>query len=132
MPDVFEADVYRALREHAGEGEVTLDNGTQLKVQLVPQDLHVGDSPDALLWVTVELRIFHEPIMIRVPVLIEAEKAGTAAAMEDLSKFAGRGNHPIEIPMIVVAASGFHSREERVDLAARVRVRQLPVGIIRG
>ena len=50
-----------------------------------PMDLHVGDSPDAVLWVTVELRVFHQDLRLRMPVLVEADLP-TALAANDVDE----------------------------------------------
>jgi hypothetical protein len=132
MTGVSEWEVFAALRKCAGESSSFLvGEETPVRVKLEPMDLHVGDSPDCVLWVTVELRVFQQDVRLRVPVLVEAEKAGLKAAREDLEKFSSRGNHPLEVPMLVVSEAGYLSQEERVQLATRVRIRQLPVALIR-
>lgn len=133
MTGVFERDVFRALQMYAGETSWASIGAAEapVRVSLEAIDLHVGDSPDCVLWVSIELRVFHQNVRLRVPVLVEAEKAGLEAALEDLHKFAHRRNHPLELPMLVVSEAGYLSKEEHVQVAAEVLIRQLPVGLLR-
>jgi hypothetical protein len=72
--------------------QVTPDNPASqpysLAVELEVHDYHRGDSPDALLHVRLTI---HHPLLpalsLRVPLVIEGEKAGIGAALEDLRKF---------------------------------------------
>lgn len=68
---------------------------------------------------------------ISIPIPIEAEKVGSFAAMEDLKKFVSREKFAIEMPMLVVAESGFGSREEKAAFPVRFLVNQIPVRLLK-
>ena len=61
-------------------------------------------SPDVVAWLDLQLEVLNVPVRMRVPILIEAEKAGLDAAKEDYRKFFKR--EKLEIPMVVVGRSG--------------------------
>ena len=132
MSSVTEREVFAALSSYTGQGAEVRIGNTHARVRLEAQDTHVGDSPDSLLWVTVELRVFEQDVSIRAPILVEAEKTGIRDAMEDLEKFVERGKHRLELPMLVVASAGFSTEERIRSLPVRFSVRQLPVGLLRG
>lgn len=96
-----------------GEGSVTISPRNphseefSVNVELEVHDNHRGDSPDAILWMS--LAIVHPrlpQLKLRIPIPIEGEKAGIGAAMEDLRKFSERGHFRLRMPMLVVGGSG--------------------------
>lgn len=131
MANVTEREVFTALCSYAGQSDRVQIGKAEVTVQLEAQDNHVGDSPDSFLWVTVHVRVFEQDVQIRVPILVEAEKGGIQDAMEDLEKFAARGRHQIDLPMLVVASSGYSTTEKTRDIPVKFSVRQLPVGLLR-
>ena len=131
MAAVTEREVYLALLEYAGLSEPIQVGNTYVTIELEPQDTHVQDSPDALLWVIVRLRVFEQDIHLRVPVPIEAEKTGMDDALKDLKKFIKREHYPLELPMLVVSARGYSTSLESGKLLVNFEVKQLPVGRIR-
>jgi hypothetical protein len=90
-------------------------------------DNHRGDSPDAILRITILLSHPSLPQMkIVVPVPLEGEKAGISAAIADLEKFAGRGNFPIEMPMLVVGGENVACQRRKVKVDTKVEIHQIP------
>ena len=130
MAGVTERQVYDALTNWAGHSELVNIGETELRVTLTPQDTHIGDSPDCILWFDIDLRIFSQDLKIRIPVPIEAEKAGLEAAVEDLDKFCERGHFRPEIPMLVVAEEGFSSQRKTSNILTNFKVKQVPVRLL--
>ena len=130
MAGVTEKEVQAALLKYSGTGKLFKVGKAELEVTLEPKDIHVGDSPDFILWLHVKLRIFAQNLSIKIPLPIEAEKAGIEAAIEDLQKFSERGHYPAEIPMLVIAGEGYYSLEEVRDLKVKFKVRQIPVKLL--
>ena len=100
----------------------------EVKVVAEVHDNHRGDSPDAILWLSLEIIHPQLPILkVRIPVPIEGERAGIGAAMEDLRKFADREHFAIKIPMLVVGGDGNPARSSQmVHLPAKVEITQVP------
>ena len=130
MAGVTEKEVHAALLKCAGKGEAFKIGKVEVQVSLEPQDIHVGDSPDFILWLDVALRIFAQNLEVRIPIPVEAEKAGIEAAVEDLDKFSERGHYPAKIPMLVVAEGGYSSLERLRSLPVQFRIRQIPVRLL--
>jgi len=93
-------------------------------------DRVVGDSPDCILWFNAAVKIFAQELRIRIPIPIEAEKAGLEAAVEDLDKFCKRGHFPAEIPMLVVAEEGYSSLKKTSNMLTDFRIKQIPVRLL--
>lgn len=128
MPGVSEQEVFGALLTAQGESGWLTVGSVPVRVSLEAMDNHFRDSPDAILWLSVELTVFDQSLKVRVPILVEAEKAGLFAAIEDLEKFVERKRFPLELPMLVVADKGYGSHDARVEFPVRVKIQQLPVG----
>ncbi len=127
MPDVDERKVFDALLKYRLEGRIASEH-TSVQIRLCPVDNHVGDSPDFLLWVEVEFELFGQPVKLKVPIPIEAEKGGiSGGALEDLRKFVDRRKHLIEIPMVVVSEAGYDSKEQVEQCTTKFTIRQVPV-----
>lgn len=130
MVGVREEDVYNALLKCAGRGELFKVGKAEIQASLQPQDIHIGDSPDFILWFEVSLRIFAQKLRVKIPIPIEAEGKGIDEALEDLEKFIERGNYPIELPMLVVAARGYNALERPGKLPVRFMVKQIPMRLL--
>ena len=130
MAGVTERQVYDALSQWAGKSEIFKIGKTELRVTLTPQDTHIGDSPDCILWFDADVKIFSQDLRIRIPVPIEAEKAGLEAAVEDLDKFCERGHFPAEIPMLVVAEEGYSSQRKTSNILVNFKIKQVPVRLL--
>lgn len=126
MVRVKEEDVYAALIKYAGKGELFKIGKSEIQVSLRPQDTHIGDSPDFILWLEVSLKVFEQNLRVKVPIPVEAEVGGIDKALEDLDKFVKRGHHPLEIPMLVVATKGFRSSEQHEKLPVHFMIKQIP------
>ena len=130
MAGVTEREVYDALTKCVGKSESFKIGNAELQVTLEPQDTHVGDSPDCILWFDAAVKIFAQELRIRIPIPIEAEKAGLEAAVEDLDKFCKRGHFPAEIPMLVVAEEGYSSLKKTSNMLTDFRIKQIPVRLL--
>lgn len=130
MAGVKEKEVYAALSKYAGTGETVKVGKAEVQVSLQPQDIHVGDSPDFILWLGVRLKVFAQNLNLRVPIPIEAEGVGKNALV-DLKKFVKRGHYSLEIPMVVVTAGGYSSSREGGTLPVQFRIRQIPVRLLK-
>ena len=94
--------------------------------------------PDSLLVIRMTLPVLGELVSIQAPVLIEAEKAGMSAAIEDLEKFCKRSMRGtleggqssfVEIPMLVVREKPEHEqRRESSTLKAFFNIREVGFG----
>src|SRR5437763_571850 len=126
MATISEEAVYAALQRCSGSARLHLGEG-EATASLSVQDNRVRDSPDFVLWLEVELRVFGQKVRVRVPIPIEAEKGGIkGGALEDLKKFAQRQRHRLELPMLVVAGSRHDHAAQTICLATDVAVRQVP------
>ena len=127
MPCVDESKVFNALLSYSLCAKV-VSEGHEIQVRIEPFDNHAGDSPDFILWVEVSLEIFGQPIRVRVPVPVEAEKGGiSGGAMEDLHKFIDRRHHKMQLPMLVIAESGYGEQHVERDVPSEVTILQVPV-----
>jgi hypothetical protein len=127
MPRVDESRVFNALLSYRLSGEM-VSEGHSIHVKIEPDDTHAGDSPDFLLWVEVSLKLFGQFMRVRVPVPIEAEKGGIdGGALDDLRKFIDRRRCKVQLPMLVIAESGYDERLTERDLPADVTIVQIPV-----
>ena len=97
-------------------------------VELEVQDNHRGDSPDVVR--RLQVTISHPnlpPLEVEVPIPIEGEKAGIAAAIENLKELADRGHFPQRLPMLAVGGSGNPAhRVVQVKMPTRVEIAQIP------
>lgn len=130
MVRVEEKDVYNALLKYAGEGEQFKIGKAQVQVSLKPQDTHIGDSPDFILWLVVSLKIFAQNLKVQVPLPIEAEGEGISHALEDLRKFVEREKFPIELPMLVVASKGYGNKDRTAKLPVHFKIKQIPARLL--
>ena len=128
MAEVREKEVYDALLQYQGYGSAMMNNN-EIKISLTPEDVHHIGRPDCILWVEITFRIFDQHLRIKVPMPIEAEKNGISDAMEDLEGFVNKKKYITEIPMIVVAESGFEKLDEpnTRSIPAKFHIRQVPI-----
>lgn len=131
MVRVEEKDVYNALLECAGKGEPFKIGKAEVQVHLNPQDTHIGDSPDFILWLIVSMKIFAQNLKVRIPIPIEAEGRGINYALEDLEKFVKREHFPIELPMLVVASKGYDNKERTAKLPVYFKIKQIPARLLK-
>lgn len=84
-------------------------------------------SPDAVIWVELNLRVLGISVTVRTPILVEAEDAGINAAKEDIRKFFERDE--LEIPMIVIGRMGALSKKATGKATARIKVPIHQIGL---
>jgi len=130
MPSVEEKAVSDALLKYKGTREFDIGNA-HVAFSLNPADIHDVDSPDFIFWVEISMRVFGQDLKLRIPLPFEAEKGGIyGGALEDLRKFVEREHYPIELPMLVVAESGYENTEEKHSIPVRFSVTQVPVRVL--
>jgi len=130
MPEVTEKKVYNALLKYKGSGKIEID-GTEISLSLNPIDIHGIDSPDCLLWIDISLRLFGHDLNLKIPIPVEAEKGGIyGGALKDLKKFVERCKYPIELPMLVIAESGYETIEQKEAFPVRFTISQIPIRLV--
>jgi len=136
MKEKDEIRLSRILSKMQGASEINYPWG-KIRVNIDYINYSAGGKgcPDSLLILNIALPVMGEQVSIKVPILIEAEKAGMSAAMEDLEKFCNRsilgtmeggGSSFIEIPMLVVTErprSG--QKKESAILKASFNIREV-------
>jgi hypothetical protein len=128
--------VFAAMLDGSGRAEIRPDEGERLPytvaLELEVHDNHRGDSPDVILQVLLTIEHPQLPALeIQIHVPIEGEKAGIAAAIEDLRKFIEREHFVQKIPMLVIGGSGNPARRtQRVQIPARVEITQIPYRLV--
>lgn len=126
MPEVREEEVYKALLKSKGKGQIKIGK-TEVHVSLNPVDVHKIGRPDVILWFESVINILGQSLKLRIPIPIEAEKNGIDEAMEDLDAFVGRKQYHIEMPMLVIAESGYAKREELRNVPIKFLINQIPI-----
>jgi hypothetical protein len=103
-----------------------------IDVELEVQDNHRGDSPDVILRVRLSINHPKLPALdLEIPIPIEGEKAGIAAAIEDLRKFTEREHFIQKMPMLVIGGSGNPARRvQQIKMPTRVEVAQIPYRLL--
>ena len=135
---MFESDelkLSRILRKLQGEETAKFPWG-DVKVRIDYINFSAGGKgrPDSILVLELTLPVLGQRVVVKVPILIEAEKSGIEAAMTDLNEFCERskkgvlnGGQPsfLEIPMLVTTPSP-HAPERVVqrDIRGTFSVRE--------
>ena len=111
MKEKDETKLSRILYNLQGESTAKFPWGdAQLEIKYINYSSGGMGCPDSLLIVKISLPILGKNVTIQAPILIEAEKAGMNAALEDLEKFCNRSSIGaleggassfLEIPMLV-------------------------------
>jgi hypothetical protein len=130
MPEVRERDVCNALLRYKGSGKINIGEA-EISISLTPVDNHNADSPDCLLWVDLSLKLFGQDLKLKIPIPVEAEKIGLNCAIEDLEKLIEREKFPIEMPMLVIAESGFDNSERKGVFPVRFVINQIPIRLLK-
>lgn len=136
MKEKDEIKLSRILSKMQGISEATFPWGkANISLEYINYSAGGKGCPDSLLVLTFTLPVLGEKVSIQAPILIEAEKAGTSAAMEDLEKFCkrslqgaleGGGSSFIEIPMLVVTEKPKPGqKKERTTLKALFKIREV-------
>jgi len=132
MPRIKEEEIYNIfLRKIKGKSSSTVKDAS-VTINFRPEDIHSFDSPDMILWLEVNFKIFGENFTVKVPIPVEAEETGISNAREDLDKFIERERYILELPMIVVGGHGFdYKLVEGKKLPVTFKVREIPERILR-
>lgn len=112
MKEKDEIKLSRILNKMYGTSEAIFPWGkARINVKYINYSAGGKGCPDSLLIIKITMRVLGKDVSLQVPILIEAEKAGMSAAIEDLEKFCrrsmlgtleGGGSSFVEIPMLVV------------------------------
>jgi len=139
MKEKDEVRLSRILAKMRGTGQVIFPWGKiNINVDYINYSAGGEGCPDSLLALRITLPVLGEHVSVQVPILIEAEKAGMNAAMEDLSKFCARSMRGtleggqtsfVEIPMLVVREKPEHGqRREDSILKAHFNIKEVGFG----
>lgn len=135
MPNVSEKEMVRQIClkvEETLKGELYFRDEEHKVGSIQPSRIGFGSElgrPDAIVWVELELQVLGVPVRLRMPILIEAEKAGIEAAKEDYELFFERNE--LEIPMVVVSRDRAVRRKACGYTKARVKVVSQQIGFDR-
>lgn len=112
MKEKDEIKLSRILNKMQGISEAIFPWGkVRINVEYINYSAGGKGRPDSLLVLRINIPVLGKSVSIQIPILIEAEKAGMSAAIEDLEKFCersmlgtleGGGSSFVEIPMLVV------------------------------
>lgn len=115
MKEKDELKLSRTLGQMEGESEFVFPWGKgSIRVKYINYSAGGSGCPDSLLILNISLPVLGQTASVQVPILIEAEKAGTGAAIRDLDKFCDRstrgtmedgGSSFVEIPMLVATSN---------------------------
>ncbi len=128
--------LFAGMLDGAGHFQITPTNADSepyvIDVELEVQDNHRGDSPDVILRVRLSINHPKLPALeLEIPIPIEGEKAGIAAAIEDLKKFTEREHFIQRMPMLVIGGSGNPARRvQQVTMPTRVEISQIPYRLL--
>lgn len=137
MPRIREEEVYNIFLKKIKGDVLAKIKDVDVCVKFRPEDVHTYDSPDIILWLEVDFKIFGENFNVKVPIPIEVEEIGIKGAQEDLDKFIDREKYNIELPMIVVGGHSFDYKlvdrkdGEKLKLPVSFKVREIPERILR-
>lgn len=108
-----------------------------VSLSLHPQrsDPH-NKSPDFIVLAEITIELFpQQPVMVRVPLLVEVEASGYRAGKDDLFRFIereNRGKNPygpsIELPFVIATEDGGHAREVYdASQPVRFQIQEIPI-----
>ncbi len=135
MSESDEMRLSRILRRLEGDAVAKFQWGdAKIKLRYLNYSAGGRGRPDSLLLLDVEMNVLGQNVVVKAPILIEAEKSGIDAAITDLDEFCTRsskgaleGGQPsfLEIPMLVTTPSPrVRDRVERRELRATFRVHE--------
>jgi hypothetical protein len=112
MKEKDELKLSRTLGQMEGDSEFVFPWGKGvISIRYVNYSAGGSGCPDSLLILKVSMPVLGRNVSVQAPILIEAERAGTGAAIQDLDKFCERSTKGaleggsssfLEIPMLVV------------------------------
>lgn len=137
MKEKDEIRLSRTLTKMQGTSEAIFPWGkARINVEYINYSAGGKGCPDSLLIFKISVPVLGKDVSIQVPLLIEAEKAGMSAAIEDLEKFCGRsmlgaleggGSSFIEIPMLVVTETPKPKlKKQSLPLKAHFSIQEVP------
>jgi hypothetical protein len=135
MKEKDELKLSRTLGQMEGESEFVFPWGRGIiQVKYINYSAGGSGCPDSLIILKVSMPILGQTISAQVPILVEAEKAGMGAAIQDLDKFCerskkgtleGGGSSFIEVPMLVTTSNPSQKVvEENRTLKAKFRIQE--------
>lgn len=138
MKEKDELKLSRILSRMQGESEAFFPWGkVKIKIKYINYSAGGKGCPDSLLVLNITMPVLDHQVLVQVPILVEAEKAGMEAAIVDLKNFCersmkgtleGGGSSFIEIPMLVVTERMRRGeKEERKELSVSFKIREINV-----
>jgi hypothetical protein len=136
MKEKDELRLSRVLGQMEGESEFVFPWGKgSIQIKYINYSAGGSGCPDSLLILNISMPVLGQTISAQVPILIEAEKAGSGAAIQDLDKFCDRstkgaleggGTSFIEIPMLVATSNPTRKVvEDSKSLKARFKIQEV-------
>jgi len=136
MKEKDELKLSRVLGQMEGESEFDSVWGKgKIRVKYINYSAGGSGCPDSLLILNVSVPVLGQTVSAQVPILIEAEKAGIGAAIQDLDKFCERSSKGalecgepsfVEIPMLVATSNPTRKVVEKSrTLKARFRIQEV-------
>ena len=126
MKEKDELKLSRELSQMEGQSEFIFPWGKgTIDIKYINYSAGGSGCPDSLLLIRISMPVLGENVTLQAPILVEAEKAGIGAAMQDLDKFCDRstkgsleggGSSFVEIPMLVATPSPNHKGKEETRL----------------
>jgi hypothetical protein len=135
MKEKDELKLSRTLSQMEGQSELVFPWGKgTISVKYINYSAGGSGCPDSLLLIKISMPILGKNVTLQAPILVEAEKAGIRAAIQDLDKFCERsikgalengGSSFIEIPMLVATPSPrYKGKNEARLVKARFNVQE--------
>lgn len=139
MKEKDELKLSRVLGQMEGQSEFVFPWGKgTISIKYVNYSAGGSGCPDSLLLVKVSMPVMGENVSLQAPILVEAEKAGIGAAIQDLDKFCERstrgamengGSSFVELPMLVATPNPVRKETEQTRLLkARFNIRETGLG----
>jgi len=133
-----ELKLSRVLSRMEGESPFELPSGKgTITIRYINYSAGGSGCPDSLLILKVSMPVMGRVISLQIPILVEAEKAGINAAIEDLDKFCersakgtmeGGGSSFVEIPMLVASqSSSIKNVKKRRTLMASFNIQEIKI-----
>ena len=139
MKEKDELKLSRVLGRMEGQSEFVFPWGKgTISVKYINYSAGGSGCPDSLLLIRVLMPILGKDVSVQAPILVEAEKAGMGAAIQDLDKFCERstrgalengGSSFVEIPMLVATPTPKRKGQEETRLIkARFNIQETELG----
>jgi len=139
MKEKDELKLSRVLGQMEGQSEFIFPWGKgTISIKYINYSAGGSGCPDSLLLVKVLMPVLGENVSLQAPILVEAEKAGIGAAIQDLDKFCERstrgalengGSSFVEIPMLVATLTPRRKgKEETRVIKATFNIQETGLG----